>query len=125
MIEVPNLVKPNYTYRAKLLRVIDGDTIDVMIDVGFYTFIRKRLRFLEVDTYELRGGTPETKVLALQAKEFVIKSIESAEEMYIQTEMDSTGKYGRLLSWVWLKNSDKKYSCLNLELHTKGFHEEK
>ena len=92
---------PDYTYKIKeLIKVIDGDTIDVLIDVGFYLTARKRIRFLDMDTDELHGGTDETKLRARMARERLIELL-SMGELYIKTEMDETGKYGRLLGRLY------------------------
>lgn len=113
--------QPHYTYRAILNRVIDGDTIDVYINVGFYTAMRKRLRFLELDTEELRGGTFESKAKANDAKDRVIELLEGASKIYVQTKMDATGKYGRLLAWVWYMGEDGIPHNLNEQMVTEGF----
>lgn len=89
---------PSYFYRATIVRVIDGDTIDVDLDVGFDTTLRKRLRFLDIDTFEVRG---EEKEKGLVAKARLEALIEKAEKIYVQTVMDAEGKYGRVLAWVW------------------------
>ena len=89
---------PHYTYRATVVKVIDGDTIDVDIDVGFHTTLRKRLRFLGIDTWEVRG---EEKEKGLIAKARLQEVLDQAETIYVQTVMDATGKYGRVLAWVW------------------------
>ena len=89
---------PNYVYRATVNRVVDGDTIDVDIDVGFNTTLRKRLRFLGIDTWEVRG---EEKEKGLVAKARLQEILDQAEVIYVQTKMDATGKYGRVLAWVW------------------------
>jgi len=100
---------PDYTYRIKeVVRVIDGDTVDVLIDLGFYLSARKRIRFLNIDTYELRGGTAETKAKGQAAKARLIELLATSDaKVYIKTEMDDTGKYGRLLGRLYvIRNSD-------------------
>lgn len=94
---------PNYTYRATVVKIVDGDTIDVMLDLGLYTSVRKRLRFLDMDAWEVRG---EERELGLKATERVTELLDSAEEVMVQTKMDSTGKYGRLLAVVWVRAAD-------------------
>ncbi len=59
MTTIRDFARPDYTYRVTVDRVIDGDTIDVLIDVGFKTTVFKRLRLLNVDTEELRSSDPE------------------------------------------------------------------
>lgn len=110
---VPDFQKPTYIYKAKVIRVIDGDTIDVRLDVGFDTHIFKRLRLLGIDTWELRGDEREQ---GLVAKEFVESRMRlSKDEVYVQTEMDGEGKYGRVLAWVWTESVVGE-TCLNEEL---------
>ena len=113
--------RPHYTYRASLNRVIDGDTIDVYINVGFYTAMRKRLRFLDLDTEELRSSDIRRRELAKVAKARVIELLEGASKIYVQTKMDSTGKYGRLLAYVWYMGEDGVAINLNQQMVDEGF----
>ena len=113
--------KPNYTYRATLDRVIDGDTIDVYLDLGCHTSVHKRLRFLELDTEELRGGTDETKASAQAAKARVQELLDNASRIYVSTEMDDEGKYGRLLAYVWYEDADGIAHNLNKQMVTEGY----
>lgn len=114
---------PNYTYRVELVRVIDGDTIDVDIDLGFNIRAQKRLRFLDIDTSELRGGTEESKAHARAARDRVQELLGSAHKIYVQTVMDSTGKYGRLLAHIWYESPTMTQIpvCLNEQLIQEGF----
>ena len=90
---------PNYFYRAKVVKVVDADTVDVDIDVGFNITVRKRLRFLGIDAWEVRG---EEKEKGLIAKDRLIQLLEDVDyDVIVQTVMDATGKYGRVLAWVW------------------------
>lgn len=95
---------PDYTYRVKeVVKVVDGDTVDVIIDLGFHINVLKRIRFSRIDTYELRGGTDETKSLARDARDRVIDLLSGPNKtIYIRTEMDETGKYGRLLGTLFV-----------------------
>lgn len=115
---------PDYTYYIKeVVRVIDGDTVDVLIDLGFYLTARKRIRFLNIDTYELRGGTTETKTLAKAAKARLIELLATPDaKVYIKTQMDDTGKYGRLLGKLYvIRNSDGFIIDINHVLLEEGF----
>ena len=112
---------PHYTYRAMLNRVVDGDTIDVYINVGFYTAMRKRLRFLELDTEEIRSSDANRRILAREAKARVIELLEGAAKIYVQTKMDATGKYGRLLAYVWYMGEDGVAINLNQQMLDEGF----
>ena len=113
--------EPHFTYKATLDRVVDGDTIDVFIDVGFHTTMKKRLRFLELDTEELRSSDAARRVLAKEAKARVIELLESATALYVQTKMDKTGKYGRLLAYVWYNDAAGTQHNLNEQMVTEGF----
>ncbi len=115
---------PDYTYRIKeVIRVIDGDTVDVIIDLGFYLNARKRIRFLNIDTYELRGGTDETKTLAKAAKARLEELLATPDSLiYIKTKMDTTGKYGRLLGKLYVvRNTDGFIIDINHVLLEEGF----
>jgi micrococcal nuclease len=91
--EAMELTNP-YRYRAELIRVVDGDTVDLKVDLGFYLSAALRFRVLGLDTPELRGGTPETKAKARRAKEFVLDLLSSAAAIYIKTEKaDSFGRW--------------------------------
>lgn len=98
-MELPNFTLPNYCYRTEVVRVIDGDTIDVDLDVGFNTTMRKRLRFMGINAWETRG---EEKGKGIVAKLFLQQLIESADQVVVQTVMDAKGKYGRVLAYVWV-----------------------
>jgi len=99
----PPFTYPAYIYRATVTNFVDGDTIDVLIDVGFGIYVTKRLRFLLVDTWEKRGDEKEKGIIA---RDRLIELITTAESVYIQTIMDAEGKYGRVLSWIWTENQD-------------------
>lgn len=97
--------RPTYTYRVKeVVKVIDGDTIDVQLDVGFATYVRKRLRFMGINTWEKSGAEKEKGLLAKARLE---ELLDGADNIYVQTIMDSQGKYGRLLAYVWVETTDK------------------
>lgn len=112
--------RPDYIYRCTVDRVIDGDTVDVTIDVGFKTNMFKRIRFLGIDTEELRGGTVESKARAVEAKERVQELVDGADRCYLQTVMDTEGKYGRLLGYLWVEK-DEVLTNVNQLLVEEGF----
>ena len=85
----------NYTYKAKLKRVIDGDTIDVIVDLGFSTYTEQRLRLLEIDAPEMRGAeSAEGK----ESKAFIEQLLKRGE-IVIQSE--KMGGFRRYLARVW------------------------
>ena len=101
--------KAQYTYRvASMDRVVDGDTIDFTIDLGFNVFTKQRVRLAGVDTPELRGGTIESKAKAREAKNRVIQLL-SEGEIFITTEKDKTGKYGRYLGRIFIVINENEF----------------
>ena len=96
-----------YEYHVKKVNnVVDGDTIDVEIDLGFDISFSSRVRLAGIDTPESRTTNKAEKVLGLEAKEYVKSKIKDAKEVVIKTEkMDSSEKYGRILGWVFLDGS--------------------
>ena len=99
-----------YKYGAKLLRVVDGDTADVMIDLGFDTWVKARLRFKGVDTWEKRTRDKEEKIRGLAAKERLDELINNTEgNIVIKTELDKKGKFGRILGVIWDKSKKKNF----------------
>jgi micrococcal nuclease len=98
-----------YEYRVKkLLNVVDGDTIDVDIDLGFDISLMKRVRMAGIDTPESRTSDKFEKALGLEAKEYLKKNIKDAKDIVIKTELpDSSEKYGRILGWVYIDGASK------------------
>ena len=98
-----------YEYRVKkLLNVVDGDTIDVDIDLGFDISLMKRVRMAGIDTPESRTTDKMEKALGLEAKEYLKKNIKDATTIVIKTELpDSSEKYGRILGWVYVDGATK------------------
>jgi micrococcal nuclease len=106
-------------YRAKLQRVIDGDTIDVTVDLGFSIEHTIRLRLAGINTPEVRGIE---RVEGKKATQFVVEWLQSAESinpewpLIVQTK--KTGKYGRWIARVYDSGSEK---CLNDAIDEAGF----
>jgi micrococcal nuclease len=87
-----------FEYQCKIVRVIDGDTTDVDIDLGFGVWMKKqRVRFYGVDTPESRTSDKEEKVYGLMAKEFVKSYLPKGSTQVLRTHKDGVGKYGRIL----------------------------
>ena len=111
-----------YTYKAKLDRVIDGDTIDVDIDLGFDIQIKKRVRFAGINTPESRTRDLEEKARGLAAKDRV-KAI-LAENPTFTLQSNEVGKYGRVLGLIYLNKIDGRdrltQVCLNDQLIKEG-----
>ena len=87
-----------HTYKCEIIRVIDGDTVDVDIDLGFGVWMHKeRVRIHGIDTPESRTRDKEEKIYGLAAKEFVKSFLSVGSDATLQTEKDKTGKFGRIL----------------------------
>jgi micrococcal nuclease len=97
-----------YEYRVKsVIAVVDGDTIDVDIDLGFDISLTKRVRLAGIDTPESRTTNKEEKVLGLEVKELLKKKLKEAKTIVIKTQLpDSTEKYGRILGWIYLDGAE-------------------
>jgi micrococcal nuclease len=92
-----------YEYKAKLIRVVDGDTIDAEIDLGFKVYIKERIRFAGIDTPESRTRHKHEKSWGLAAKCRVKDLLEYEDtEFTLTTELQKKGKFGRILGTVIL-----------------------
>ena len=92
-------------YVRKVENVVDGDTIDVLIDLGFDILFQSRVRLAGIDTPESRTSDKAEKVLGLESKEYLKKYLKDAKSVIIKTEkMDSSEKYGRILGWVYVND---------------------
>ena len=90
-------------YVRKVENVVDGDTIDVLIDLGFDILFQSRVRLAGIDTPESRTKDLKEKTLGLESKEYLKKHLKDAKSVVIKTEkMDSSEKYGRILGWVYI-----------------------
>jgi micrococcal nuclease len=98
-----------YEYRVKkVLKVVDGDTIDVDIDLGFDISFTSRVRLAGIDTPESRTTDKDEKVLGLEVKDRLKHLISTANTVVIRTEKpDSSEKYGRILGWLFLDGAEK------------------
>ena len=105
---VPPNRKSCYNFRVvEINRVLDGDTIDVTIDLGFDLFKKERVRVAGVDTPEKRTRDLEEKALGIDATNWLKEKLEGAlagdDDLVIRTELvGGVGKYGRLLGWLYL-----------------------
>ena len=105
---VPPSRKSCYNFRVtKIVKVLDGDTIDVLIDLGFDLFKKERVRIAGVDTPEKRTRDLEEKELGIDATNWMKKKLEDTingdDELTIRTELKGgVGKYGRLLGWLYI-----------------------
>jgi micrococcal nuclease len=93
-----------YIYRIKeIYKVVDGDTIDAAIDLGFDISLTKRIRLAGIDTPESRTADANEKKYGLQSKEWLKHRCENAKDILIKTELpDSTEKYGRIIGHLFI-----------------------
>jgi micrococcal nuclease len=98
--------KDPYIYRVKeVLKIVDGDTIDANIDLGFDISLTKRVRLNGIDTPESRTTDLKEKALGLEVKEWLKHKLEGAKDILIKTQLpDSTEKYGRILGNLYINN---------------------
>ena len=109
-----------YIYRIKSIgRVVDGDTIDASIDLGFDISLEKRIRLAGVDTPESRTTDLKEKAMGLESKEWLKKKLEGAKDIIIKTELpDSTEKYGRIIGHLFING---EATSLNEQMITEGY----
>ena len=100
-----------YEYKAKLKRVLDGDTCDAYIDLGFDVSVKKRIRFMGVDTWESRTRDLDEKKKGLAAKEYT-KEMLSKNEGEFTIKSHGVGKYGRVLGELFIEGEDKSLNEL-------------
>ena len=116
--------KSCYNFRVtEINRVLDGDTIDVTIDLGFDLFKKERVRVAGVDTPEKRTRNLEEKALGIDATNWLKKKLEDTiageDELSIRTELvGGMGKYGRLLGWLYIGEDTVS---LNEQMITEGY----
>jgi len=116
--------KSCYNFRVtEINRVLDGDTIDVTIDLGFDLFKKERVRIAGVDTPEKRTRDLEEKELGIDATNWLKDRLEGAlageENLTIRTELvGGVGKYGRLLGWLYVGDEDES---LNEKMIEEGY----
>ena len=98
-----------YEYFVREVKsVVDGDTIDVIIDLGFDILFLSRVRLAGIDTPESRTTDKIEKALGLEAKEYLKKQLKDAKSVVIRTEkMNSSEKYGRILGWIYVNGESE------------------
>ena len=104
-------MEPNYVYRCIVTRVVDGDTCDVSIDLGFDCWIKDRVRLMGIDTPESRTRNKKEKALGLASKARLKELVKGAEDIpgkrgkkqvYLKTSKEGKGKFGRILGSIWV-----------------------
>ena len=122
---VPPSRKSCYNFRVVSIdRVLDGDTIDVTIDLGFDLYKKERVRVAGVDTPEKRTRNLEEKELGIHATNWLKEKLDGAisgdDDLVIRTELvGGVGKYGRLLGWLYIGGDSA--SSLNEQMIEEGY----
>ena len=115
-----------YGYSCKLERVVDGDTCDALIDLGFNTWVKKRIRFKGVDTWECRTRDLDEKKKGLAAKAFTKDLLTNSDDGKFSIISHGVGKYGRVLGELFVKGNEKSVNELLKEHgHAYEYHGEK
>ena len=115
-----------HIYSAKLVRVVDGDTADAMIDLGFNVWVKNRIRFMGVDAWESRTRNLEEKKKGLAAKDYVKDLLENSDEGKFLLKSHGVGKYGRVLGELFVKGNEKSVNeLLKDNGHAYEYHGEK
>ena len=109
-----------YIYRIKsVTKVVDGDTIDADIDLGFDISLSKRIRLAGIDTPESRTTNVKEKAMGLESKDWLKKALEGAKDILIKTELpDSTEKYGRIIGHLFINGQE---TSLNNQMIAEGY----
>jgi micrococcal nuclease len=112
--------KDPYIYRIRSVhKVVDGDTIDADIDLGFDISLTKRIRLAGIDTPESRTTDTKEKALGLEVKEWLKHRLEGAKDILIKTELpDSTEKYGRIIGHLFINGET---TSINNQMVVEGY----
>ena len=110
-----------YTYNAKLVRVINGDTLDIEIDLGFDIIIKQRLKLFGIDTPDSRSTNTEIKQKGLDVKQRLMDLL--TKEFKVETMLNKRGKYGRILGKVYIVDEKDNEVCINELLVDEGLAE--
>ena len=108
-----------YEYNAKLSKVIDGDTIDADIDLGFQTFVKQRIKLYGVDTPQSRSKVATEKEEGIKAKNKLIELL--PRDFKVRTVLNKRGKFGRVLGHVYVVDSDGKEVNINETMIKEGY----
>jgi len=109
-----------YEYRVKVVKIVDGDTVDVDIDLGFGVWLKKeRIRMFGIDTPESRTRDLDEKKYGLMAKDYITRLLDDEGGIVLKTHKDAEGKYGRILGELWRTTdfADKSINDYMIEKH--------
>lgn len=112
-----------YWYTGKVLNVVDGDTVDLMIDLGFSIHHKIRVRLYGVNTPESRTKDAAEKEMGLKAKEYTKDWLHNHETVFIKTVVDKNEKYGRVLAELYSSGDidSPTTACLNKDIIESGY----
>tara|TARA_R100000808_G_C2041149_1_gene80716 strand:- start:77 stop:478 length:402 start_codon:yes stop_codon:yes gene_type:complete len=110
-----------FEYSAKVVRIVDGDTLDAEIDIGFDVFVKKRIRLYGIDTWESRTRDMEEKKKGLAAKARLIEILEDNGNKFV-LQSHELGKYGRVLGSIILDDDIDACDILLEEGHAYSYH---
>ena len=104
-----------YEYKATILRVVDGDTLDLLIDLGMNVHVKERVRLARINTPEIHGVKKDSEeyIKGMQAK-LLVETILAGQELIVKTIKDKKGKYGRYIAEIYI---DKDGNLINLSDH--------
>ena len=106
-----------YEYAIKeIVKVVDGDTIDIVIDLGFNLSKKERVRLAGIDSPESRTKDLEEKELGLESKEFLKRRLEDGKASGLRVKTEKDGKYGRMLGWIYCGETN-----INTEMVDRGY----
>ena len=106
-----------YEYAIKeIVKVVDGDTIDIVIDLGFNLSKKERVRIAGIDSPESRTKDLEEKKLGLESKEFLKRRLEDGRASGLRVKTEKDGKYGRMLGWIYVGQQN-----INTEMVDRGY----
>ena len=106
-----------YEYAIKeIVKVVDGDTIDIVIDLGFNLSKKERVRLAGIDSPESRTKDLEEKELGLESKEFLKRRLEDGKASGLRVKTEKDGKYGRMLGWIYCGETN-----VNTEMVDRGY----
>ena len=106
-----------YEYAIKeVIKVVDGDTIDILIDLGFDLTKKERVRLAGIDTPESRTRDLEEKAMGIEAKEFLTRRLTDGVASVLRVKTEKDGKYGRMLGWLFCGDTN-----INTEMVYRGY----
>ncbi len=114
-----------YEYGCKITRVVDGDTVDADIDLGFSIKFQSRIRLYGIDTPESRTRNLDEKARGKLAKDFLSYCLASSDDHVIKTSVDGKGKFGRVLGSIIADDIDLNQAMIDKHLAVKYFGQSK